>query len=293
MAIAASTGSALVISNIVRPPRLGQAVSEPKEVPNVVRGVAKASFSTDGNSLTFVDFTQSTQMEEVNWDVARAEELDRSPATGNPMQRDNPPAARGEDVTSWAASADGRLQAVGHRNGDVTLHEATTSKETRRFRSASPAADLRGGIVHQVEFSRDGLMLAVASFNDVTLWVLDAAQQVARFPTGQASGIALSPDGRTLAVISVDGVTTVFDVPSKQRLGVFRQSIAQPGSVDLEFSPDGRLLASVVSGGGVMLWDMDSRSWRSQACQLAGRDLNSLELEQFVGERFAKAASCG
>jgi WD40 repeat protein len=292
-AIAASTGSSVVVSDLFRQHRLGQAVSEPKEVANVVRGTAKASFSTDGKRLTFIDVTQLNQMAEVTWDVARARELDRRPVRDDPLKREEPPAARGEDVTTWADSADRKLIAVGHSSGQVTLHDAATGNETRRLRPASPAIDLRGGVVHQLEFSRDGRMLAVASSNEVALWALDTAQQVARFPTGQASGIALSPDGRTLAAISPDGVITVFDVPGKQRLGVLRQPIAQPAGVDLEFSPDGRLLASAVSGGGVMVWDMDAQSWRSRACQLAGRSLNPLEIEQFAGERFRKAASCG
>ena len=292
-AIAASTGSAVVISDLNRSHRLGQILSEPKEVANVVRGVAKVSFSTDGKTLTFVDVPGSGRMEEVAWDVHRNVEVRRDSVTGNPMQRDSPAAARGDDVTSWARSADLKSVAVGHRNGDVTLHESTSSKETKRLQPGTATTDLRGSVVHEVEFSADGRMLAVASTNDVTLWALDTAQRVARFPTGQTSGIALSPDGRTAAALTADGVLTLFDVAGRQRLGVLRQSIAQPAAVDVEFSPDGRLLASAVSGGGVALWDMDSQSWRAEACQLAGRDLSISEIEQFVGLRYRKVATCG
>jgi WD40 repeat protein/DNA-binding SARP family transcriptional activator len=66
-------------------------------------------------------------------------------------------------------------------------------------------------------------------------------------------GLALSPDGRTLAVTQKDGTVDLVDARTlavRRRLRVQREP-----TLGVEFSPDGRLLAVTGEGARVALWD--------------------------------------
>ena len=66
-------------------------------------------------------------------------------------------------------------------------------------------------------------------------------------------GLALSPDGRTLAVTQGDGTVDLIDARTLERRRVLR---AQRGAaLAVDFSPDGRLLAVTGEGARVTLWD--------------------------------------
>ena len=66
-------------------------------------------------------------------------------------------------------------------------------------------------------------------------------------------GLALSPDGRTLAVTQGDGTVDLVDA---RTLAVRRRLRVQRGAaLGVEFSPDGRLLAVTGEGARVTLWD--------------------------------------
>ena len=66
-------------------------------------------------------------------------------------------------------------------------------------------------------------------------------------------GVAVSPDGRTLAVTHRNGTVELLDTATLRRQRAFR---AIPGfASSAAFSPDGRLLAVTGAGGRVTLWN--------------------------------------
>jgi len=109
-------------------------------------------------------------------------------------------------------------------------------------------------------------------------------------PEEFGGALKYSSDGLFLAWICSDGTTKIWDLRENRLLGTLPGS--EPG-VDggIALSTDGRLLAVSGPEGSVVIWDLDEKSWASQACAIAGRDLTEAEWEQFVGGR--KVVLCG
>ena len=81
------------------------------------------------------------------------------------------------------------------------------------------------------------------------------------------NGVAISPDGHTLASGADNGTVSLWDVATRQRLG--RPLTGHTATVnDVAFSPDGRLLASASDDTTARLWDVATR-------RPAGRPLGS------------------
>lgn len=109
--------------------------------------------------------------------------------------------------------------------------------------------------VNAVSFNRDSDLLAVST-DDLEISIFDCitAKVVRRFRgyTSSVSDMAFSPDGRWLAVASMDGGLRVFDLPSGQLVDWF--SFQSPAT-SIAFSPIGDFLAtSHVNNLGIYLW---------------------------------------
>ena len=114
------------------------------------------------------------------------------------------------------------------------------------------------GIIHQIKFSPDRAILAVAS--SIGIWIYDTEtyQEIALLmnQTDDVMSIAFSPDGRTLASGSLDKTICIWDVNSEQlktRMKLL-ESVAS-----IAFNSDGTTLASGernrLQGGAIHLWD--------------------------------------
>ena len=76
--------------------------------------------------------------------------------------------------------------------------------------------------------------------------------------SSETSMAALSPDGRMIAAIGVDGMMTVWSLDSLQRiLGPVRLGLASPSTLD--FLADGRSLLHT-SGSLLQIWNLDTRT---------------------------------
>jgi len=95
---------------------------------------------------------------------------------------------------------------------------------------------------------------------------------------------------RSLAAGSGDGVVTLWDVASHERLGDLETQ--HDLVIGVAFSPDGSRLAAGSWDGTVVLYDTDPRSWANRACDIAGRNLTRSEWRQYFGTRSYRR-TCG
>lgn len=119
------------------------------------------------------------------------------------------------------------------------------------------------GPVADLEFSRDGKLLAVAAgepgvFGEAQLWNSADGKLVRTFTGHRDSlyAVGLSPDGKLLATASYDQMIKLWDATTGKEL---RTLAGHNGAVfDLAFSPNGKILASCGADRTVKLWDTAS-----------------------------------
>ncbi len=206
-------------------------------------------------------------------------------------------------VTSVAFSPDGRHLASGTADGVVMVWDTETGREFRSFKGRTSAvvslafsldgsrltsvcsdwtvkawdiaateetmtliqAPMIGGFA-RLAFDRNDNQLASADWEgNVMLWNLATGQEIRTLkgPKSRVAAVALSPDGRRLALAERDGESSqpfnsvkVWDVTS------WREPFVLSGHTKsvsgLAFSPDGRWLASASGDKTVKVWDAET-----------------------------------
>ncbi|HEX4144272.1 MAG TPA: hypothetical protein VHY91_12250 [Pirellulales bacterium] len=178
----------------------------------------------------------------------------------------------------WCAafSPDGASLAVAAGGGaeetDLYLYDRASRAE--KYHVTLP------GVVRNMAFAPAGDVLALASLDKQVLLV-DAAtgrelaslqKDRAEFdpdrPGMAAADVAFSPDGKRLAVSSVDKSILIYDV---ERRSVAQTLNAHNGSVfSLAFSPDQKQLVSGGGDGMAIIWDLTKAERRYSLPQQAG-----------------------
>jgi WD40 repeat protein len=118
-----------------------------------------------------------------------------------------------------------------------------------------------------IAFSPDGKALAVSHADEgsVKLWDVKQRKVIATFP-GRALSLALSPDGKTLAVGGDHKTVTLWDVPTGKKRGSL---LSEGGFSCVVLSPDGKTLATGEGrvgehkGAMVRLWELSTGKERA------------------------------
>jgi WD40 repeat protein len=151
-------------------------------------------------------------------------------------------------VTAVALSPDGRTLATGGRDGVIRLWDVAAGIE-RGILPGHP-----GGVT-AVRFAGVGRLVSAGVDERVHAWDLSSGRAVGTVV--QATDdlrIALSPDGRTLAIVGarVSGVL-LWDLGSGESVRQFGE--AAGGATAAAFSPAGDRLATGYADGMLRLWD--------------------------------------
>ncbi|MGW0803967.1 nSTAND1 domain-containing NTPase [Nonomuraea sp. NPDC002799] len=164
----------------------------------------------------------------------------------------------------------------------ASMHSRALLWDVRDPRRPTHAAEVRhGGNVSGAAFLAGGRILATAS-QDATFALWDLADHRHPAPVWASprsrrgfplEGVAIAPDGRTLAVAGTYGTpeAALWDITDLRRP---RRTAILPGETgkmyDVAFSPRGHLLATAESDGSVGVWDTSDPALPIRLISLTG-----------------------
>jgi WD40 repeat protein len=221
-------------------------IGEPVQIGSLIGDIA---FSPDGRLVAVLAATGGPSSPEVVvWDIGRRSQLQVLPFTG--------PAD-----TSLAASLvstrlvwtrDGRWVAVDSGAGWLNFYDAATVTEIHSV--LVPGAGPGGSV--GVYAAGDDILAITKSTRDAILVDPKTARILRRIllPVPAASRVAVSRDGRMLAVSDSNGAVFFEDL----RTGQVQKGVGEHagGAANMVLSPDGLTAASLHPDGTVMLWDV-------------------------------------
>jgi WD40 repeat protein len=148
-------------------------------------------------------------------------------------------------VTALTYSLDGKKIAAA--GGGATLWDAASGKLVRKFNQDSH--------ISNIALSPDGTMLATADIGVCHLWDVATGKELRQLKGGRGwlEGIALAPDGKTLAGGDATGMLYLWDTATGAQLR--RIESKQEALWSMAFSPDGQRLATGDGRGTLCLWD--------------------------------------
>jgi WD40 repeat protein len=158
-------------------------------------------------------------------------------------------------VSRMRFTPDGRTLVTTSQRGQVFVWDVERATIAERFAGHSRDVDA-------LDMTADGRTLITASIDRrAILWDLAGDRRLdRRFFVGRRfavdytpRGIAVSPDGRTLAATHSDGTVDLIDTLTLRRRDVLLALDGAATAVD--FSPNGRLLAVTGVGGRATLWN--------------------------------------
>jgi WD40 repeat protein len=242
--LASGGDDGIVVWDVTRRARLGAMAEGQKASP-----ITSVAFSRDGRLLASTSefsYESGEGGEAVVWDVARRARLGTVPAGASQFG-----VSEKAYFTKVVFNPDGRTLIGATSDGRVVWWDTARRARTGVLETGG------GSDIGLVALSRDGRTLALSYGYGGAVYLVDAARRTPKWAfnhTGEVRSIALSPDGRTLAVGGADNTVTLSDVMHPGALS----GHAGWGST-FAFSPDGRTLATGGSDKKVVLWDVAGR----------------------------------
>jgi WD40 repeat protein len=163
-------------------------------------------------------------------------------------------------IYALAYSPNGNLLATGGKDCFVRLIDVASAREIRNHKASW------NFFVDAVGFSADNnfLFLGVGN-NTIQVWDVKSWKEVNKFKvsTGVVNTLAVSPDGKLIAVAGGNGIIRLLDARTgneKSELQGHTYPLVgmRVGVRRVVFSPDGTFLASAGSDKTVRLWDISA-----------------------------------
>jgi WD40 repeat protein len=229
------------------------------------RGAMSVAFSPNGKTIASSPYGYINEhSEEINlWDAVTGKEvLSIQPPHILDQSNSNRSLAFSPDSKTLAAISPGRT---------VRLWDLATGKNVKTLEGAKAPTESGCSII-SVAFGRDGKTVLASCGRGVVMWDADSGKVIRTLEAGWTPGMALSPDGKTIATASGgDGFSSrpstikLWDVATGKNTTTFSGNAGWPAY--LAFSPDGKVLAAgtLVNDGGVVgslgrigFWDLQS-----------------------------------
>jgi WD40 repeat protein/serine/threonine protein kinase len=159
-----------------------------------------------------------------------------------------------------AFSPDGQ-RIAGGKKGEVKVWDVRTGQILHSLGGF-------GNVTSAMAFSPDSRHLISAGYKTVTVWDMATGHREDRIPAAHAAaifGLALSPDGKSVATAGNDETVKVWDVATGHRINSLEPTHAGPPRC-VAYRSDGKLLASGGVDGTIKLWD--TGSWKQQGDDL-------------------------
>ncbi|MEU9079095.1 WD40 repeat domain-containing protein [Kitasatospora sp. NPDC048538] len=229
-----------------------------KPLTGTTAAVDSLAFSPDGRLLAAGDGDGTVHL----WDMS--DEAGPT-AIGTPLS--NP----GGRAMSLAFTPDGHTLAVAANGTSLTGVSLWNLSDPRKPISSGGITTDGTRSVFTVAFASDGHTLATggdSSSSQIGLWRVRDSESVRlgqplQQPAGSALWATFSPDGRTLAVGSSQGVVTLWNTADPDHPVPLASPLTTTGPVwAVAFSPDGRTLAATLHAatGALVRWDISDRT---------------------------------
>jgi WD40 repeat protein len=226
---------------------------------NNLFGATRMVFSPDGKLLATGTFRSNTIK---LWETATNRKLRDLSSSGQTTIALAP---------AIAFSRDSRLIAASGSDNTVTVWDVLSGREVQRFGGSGQGSIMGSLGVFFIGFASDNRLVTISDAarvwdvaNGQQLRSLEMGMQGALALNGSDGGLALSPDGTQLLVVTEDSDTEVrvIDLGSGREVRRGKVPENQIDSMQISISPDGHVLAAGIHNKRLKLWDLTAKNDR-------------------------------